>query len=61
MTDLDKWKAFLTEQNVGFVQESRNGITPVLWLSGQNVENFWAACDIVFDDAGGFDHIEVYE
>ena len=28
MTDLEKWKAFLTEQNVGFVQQSNNGVTP---------------------------------
>lgn len=59
MTDLEKWKAFLASQNVGFVQESDNGITPKLRLSGQNVTNFWSGCDIIFSDNGSFDRIEV--
>jgi hypothetical protein len=61
MTDFEKWKAFLTEQNVGFLQRSDNGITPVLWLTGENVENFWAACEINFNDDGSLDKIVVSE
>jgi len=61
MTDFEKWKAFLTEQNVGFVQQSSNGITPYLWLTGNNVDNYWAACEIKFKDDGSLDKIEVSE
>lgn len=61
MTDFEKWKAFLTEQNVGFTQGSNNGITPHLWLNGSNVNNFYAACEIYFTDDGALDRIEVSE
>lgn len=61
MTDLEKWKAFLTEQNVGFVHESGNGFTPQLWLSGSKVKNFWAGCVIYFNDDGSLNVIEVSE
>lgn len=61
MTDLEKWKAFLTEQNVGFVQESSNGISPYLWLLGSNVKNWYAACEIYFNDDGSLNFINVSE
>lgn len=61
MTDLEKWKAFLTEQGVGFVAFSHNGITANLWLAGTNVENYWAGCVIYFADDGSLDRVEVSE
>lgn len=61
MTDLEKWKAFLTEQGVGFVQGSDNGITANLWLAGTKVRNLWAGCVIYFNDDGSLREIEVSE
>lgn len=61
MTDLEKWKEFLTEQGVGFEQQSCDAITPQLWLSGDKVRNFWAGCVIYFNDDGSLKEIEVSE
>ena len=40
MTELEKWKAFLTEQGVGFVANSHNGITTNLFMPFLTVNLF---------------------
>lgn len=63
MTDLEKWTTFLTEQNVGFAQETEqwNNNETRIWLRGKNVINSWAGCEIIFNNDGSLKVIEVSE
>jgi len=61
MTDLEKWKAFLNEQGVGFNILSYNGVTPRIWFVGAKVENYFAAVQVYFNDDGSLNEIRVSE